>query len=103
VSRDKLFVRLHSYGICGSLLLWLKHFFTHRRYLTKVGNLLSDVEDLTVVLSVVQGSGIGPLMFLININKLIKVLEQYNRKVKQFADHIKLYVRVLSDIDKAML
>jgi len=74
VSHDKLFARLHSYGICKSLLLWLKHFFTHRRHPTKVGNLLSDVEDL--ISGVVQGSGIGPLMFLIYINELIKVLKQ---------------------------
>jgi len=26
VSHDKLFARLHSYGIRGSMLLWLKHF-----------------------------------------------------------------------------
>jgi len=37
VLHDKLFARLHSYGICGSLLLWLKHTFTHRRHQTKVG------------------------------------------------------------------
>jgi len=81
--------------------LWLKHFFTHRRHQTKVGNLLSDVEDL--ISGVVQGSGIGPLMFLIYINKLIIVLERYNIKVKLFADDVKLYFRVLSDIDNAIL
>jgi len=86
VSHDKLFARLHSYGICRSLLLWLKHFFTHRRHQTKVGNLLSGVEDL--ISGVVQGSEIGHLMLLICINELIKVLEQYNIKVKLFADDI---------------
>jgi len=35
----------------------------------KVGNLLSDVKDL--IRGVVEGSGIGPLMFLIFINELI--------------------------------
>ena len=28
VSHCKLFTRLHSYGIRGSLLLWLQNFFT---------------------------------------------------------------------------
>jgi len=60
VSHDKLFARLHSYGICGFLLF-------------------------------------------IYINELIKVLEQYNIEVKLFADVVKLYVRVLSDIDNAIL
>jgi len=101
VSHDKLLARLHSYGICGSLLLWLKRFFTHRRHQTKVSNLLSDVEDL--ISGVVQGSGIRPLTFLIYIDELIKVLEQYNIKDKLFADDVKLYVRVLSDVDNATL
>jgi len=42
-------------------------------------------------------------MFLIYINKLIKVLEQYNVKVKLFADDVKLYVRVLSDVNNTIL
>jgi len=44
------------------------------------GYLLSGVEDL--ISGFAQGNGIGPLMFLICINELIKVLEQYNIKVK---------------------
>jgi len=100
VSHDKLFARLHSYGIWGSLFCGLSIFFTYRRHQTKVGNLLSDFEDL--ISCVVQGNGIGPLMFLTKINELIKELEQYNIKVKLFADDVKLYVRVLSDIDNAI-
>jgi len=41
-------------------------------------------------------------MFLKYINELIKALEQYNND-KPFADYVKLYVRVLSDIDNAIL
>jgi len=40
-------------------------------------------------------------MFLVFINALIEVLEQYNRKVKLFADDVKLYVWVLNDSDNA--
>jgi len=40
----------------------------------------------------VQGSGVGPLMFLIYINELIGVLEKFNIKLKLFADDVKLYV-----------
>jgi len=42
-------------------------------------------------------------MFLIYINELIKVLEQCNIKVKLFADDVKVYMRVLSDIDNTIL
>ena len=40
---------------------------------------MSEIADL--ISGVVQGSGIGPLMFLTYINKLVSVLEQNNIKV----------------------
>ena len=46
VSHNKLFTRLHSYGIRGSLLIWLKNFLTDRTHQTKVGCDLSDVAKL---------------------------------------------------------
>jgi len=57
VSHDKLFARLHSYGIRGALLVWLQNFFSNHTHVTKVDLSLSDVAFL--VLGVVQGSGIG--------------------------------------------
>jgi len=62
VSHPKLFARLYSYRIRDTLLNWLINFFTGRMLCTKVGTGMSDAVLLTS--SVVQGSGIGPLMFL---------------------------------------
>jgi len=45
---------------------------------------------------VVQGSGIGPLMFLVYINELAAVLERYGIKGKLFADDVKLYLQILN-------
>ena len=53
VSHNKLFARLHSYGIQGNLLLWLRNFFSGRSHCTKVGNNLSDFLEL--ISGVVQG------------------------------------------------
>ena len=39
---------------------------------------------------VIQGSVIGPLMFLVFINELIEILDSYGIKVKFFADDAKL-------------
>jgi len=55
VSGKKLFARLYTYGVRGSVLLWINE--------TKVGSYLSDTAAL--ISGVVQGSGIGPLMFLV--------------------------------------
>jgi len=68
VSHNKLFVRLHTYGLCGSVLLWVQNFFTNCTHQTKVGPCVSD--SAAIISGVVQGSGIGPLMFLVYINEL---------------------------------
>ena len=51
---------------------------------TRVENVLSNI--VMLYSGVVQGSGIGPLMFLVYINELIDVLERHNVKVKMFAE-----------------
>jgi len=52
---------------------------------------------------VIQGSVIGPLMFLVYINVLIDLLAHYNIKVKLFADDLKLYVKIFNAVDIAVL
>ena len=52
-----------------------------------------------MVLFTVQGSGIVPLMFLTYINEHVSVLKQHYIKVKLFADDVKMYVRILDDLD----
>ena len=76
---QKLFVKLHSYGVSGVVLKWLQNFFTGRTLQTKIDSSLSDIAD--VISGVVQGSGVGPLMFLIYISELVSVLQQYIMKV----------------------
>lgn len=101
VSHPKLFARLHSYGIRGTVLTWLKHFFSGRMHQTRVENVLSNI--VMLYSGVVQGSGIGPLMFLVYINELIDVLERHNVKVKMFADDVKMYMKIINDVDLAQL
>ena len=74
----------------------VKIFFSDRTLQTKVDTSLSDVAQL--LSGMVQGSGIGPLMFLIYINELINILENHGIKVKVFADDVKLYLNIVSDI-----
>lgn len=97
VSHQKLFVKLRSYGVFGNVLKWLQNFFTGRTLCTQIDSSLSQTADL--ISGVVQGSVIGPLMFLVYINELISVLDQYNIKVKLFADDVKMYITVLDVMD----
>ena len=62
---------------------------------------MSDV--LFLLSGVIQGSAIGPLMFLIFINELISLLEQHGINIKLFADDVKLYLRIVNDADIAKL
>jgi len=72
-----------------------------RTHQTRVDFSLSDVALL--LSGVVQGSGIGPLMFLLYTNELIGILESHGITVKIFADDVNMYLRILNDIDLLQL
>jgi len=42
-------------------------------------------------------------MFLIYINELATILENYGVKIKLFADDAKLYIHILNDVDVVQL
>jgi len=65
VSQEKLLVRLYSYGVRGNALQWIHQFFHGRSHQARVGEALSTESSL--LSEVVQGSGIGPVLFLIYI------------------------------------
>ena len=86
---QKLLFRLQSYGVDGCLLAWLSNFLSHRILCTRVGNSLSS--ELELISGIIQGSGIGPLLFVSYINELAAVLGRCNVIVKLFADDLKMY------------
>ena len=88
VCHNKLFIKLKAYGIKGSLLLWIMDFLSARSQVTRIGLALSTEKYL--VSGIVQGSCIGPLLFLIYINDVIECLPSVC-KCKLFADDLKVY------------
>ena len=101
VSHAKLIARLKFYGIRGDLLNWLKEYLRDRTHCTRIGEFYSNTAPL--LSGVIQGSIIGPLMFLCFINELIELLDKIGIKIKVFADDVKLYARIVSSIDVALL
>jgi len=50
---------------------------------------LSPLADM--ISGIIQGSGIGPVMYLVYIDELAQLLERHGVTGKLFADDVKLY------------
>ena len=88
VWQNALLVKLAYYGVGGNVLLLLKSFFTNRYQFVTIDDLISDIKRVTS--GVVQGSVLGPTLFLIFINDLIYLLKEIH--VRLFADDTIIYI-----------
>ena len=92
VCHSKLLMKLSQYGIKGSLLEWIRDFLTGRSHQTRVNGVLSGVAD--IVSGVVQGSCLGPVLFLLYINDLTDIFTDAVT-VKLYADDVKIYSSII--------
>jgi len=88
IVHNKLLNKLSIFGIAGKLLNWLSAFLHNRTQRVAVENCLS-VESC-VVSGVIQGSVLGPILFLLFIND-IEYACNSSVKLKLFADDLKIY------------
>jgi len=95
VSHSKLLLKLRSYGIS------VKNFLTNRSQQIKVGNSLSNITKLSS--GVVQGSIIGPLLFVLFINDIANLFNDGNCVCKLYADVLKLYSTLETNVDVSHL
>ena len=63
-----LIKKLDHYGVKGRNLLWFKSYLNNRRQFITYDN--SNTSFATISCGVLQGSILGPLLFLLNINDL---------------------------------
>lgn len=82
VEHEKLLKILMGYGIRGLSFLWISSYLNQRTQQVQVDNLLSDRTE--VKCGVPQGSILGPVLFILYVNKLNK-LNGINKMV-QYAD-----------------
>ena len=100
VCHKKLFTRLSALGITGNLLAWIKNFLTDRQQCTRVGDMVSDT--VKIISGVIQGSCLGPVLFVLYINSIANVLPD-NVTCLLFADDVKVYTVIKSDADNVNL
>ena len=96
VCHSKLLTRLSALGIVGNLLEWIRDFLSDRQQCTRVGCAISD--PVKINSGVIQGSCLGPILFLLYINSIVKI---FNNDVTclLFADDVKLYTVLNTDAD----
>lgn len=83
VSKDILLRKLDASGVRGISLEWFRSYLTDRRQVVKVGENSSD--QMPISFGVPQGSILGPTLFLIYVNDILK-LQMHGAEVICYAD-----------------
>ena len=98
VPHRRLLKKLHSYGIQGDLVNWVKAFLSERSQQVVVGT--GQSRWGSVMSGVPQGSVLGPVLFLVYVNELPSVIQS---SAKLFADDTKVYRPIQSANDVKIL
>ena len=88
VDRDLLLNKLNKYGLNGTVLKWFRSYLSNRQQKVKYNNVISD--PVIVNYGVPQGTVLGPLLFLLYVNDIVKVVKQC--KIELFADDTMIYI-----------
>lgn len=89
IDRRKLLEKLYQYGIRGVVLEWLKSYLSNRKQKVRFNDTWS--KEIENEFGVLQGSVLGPLLFIIYINDIIGVCSE-DCNIKMFADDTLIYV-----------
>ena len=89
VPHRRLMGKLQSYGIKGNILKWIEQFLTGRTQVVLVNGTHSVSAD--VLSDILQGTVLGPLLFIIYINDILTNIESDGYL---FADDTKIFRKI---------
>ena len=87
VNHEILLNKLEHYGIRGNMLKWFQSYLSYLKQYVSVSGQSSEL--LAITCGVPQGSVLGPLLFLIDINDLSNISKVLNFYL--FADDTNIY------------
>ena len=93
VPHKRLLKQLYAYGIRGQIHRWIKEFLSKRQQRVTADGTKSDWREVTS--GIIQGSVLGPVLFLVFINDFPHVIEVL---LKLFADDAKVY-NIISNLN----
>ena len=97
VNHQILLRKMSMYGFSNNVCMWFEDYFSDRMPYTKVGQVLSSGEPLEH--GVYQGSPLGPLLFIIYINDIVRI--HNNVFCNVYADDTEV-VNTSKDIEKSV-
>jgi len=100
VPHKRLLYKLEAYKIGAELLQWIQSFLIGRKQRVKLNGKFSIWTD--VLSGIPQGSVLGPLLFIIFINDLPEVCDQY-ANIYLFADDAKIFRHIQTNKDHTLL
>ena len=92
--------KLRHYRLNENVINWIKSFLCYRKQRVKLSGFYSDWAE--VLSGIPQGTILGPILFIIYINDLPDLCQQFV-EIYLFADDAKLYKHVTGEDDHVSL
>lgn len=87
INRQLLLLKMEMYGFGHDILAWFREYLSDRTQVTKYGN-ISNSKNIKH--GVPQGTVLGPTLFILYINDMVKIIKTCN--IQLFADDTLIYV-----------